>query len=1012
MTEEQVFLAARDLPDPQARLIYLNRVCVSVEFRRKVDAMLVAHFQSLEFQDMPVSDQRPPAQTDGVTASFHAAPSTLGDDGSASVADDLPFLNPPSRPDSLGRLGHYEVLAVIGRGGFGIVLKAFDDVLHRIVAVKLLAPELAATSPARKRFLREARAAAAVRHENVVQIYAVEEQPFPYLVMEFIPGETLQDCINRTGPLEVAQVVRIGIQVANGLAAAHDTGLIHRDVKPANILLEAGICNRVRLTDFGLARAADDASQTQSGSMAGTPMYMAPEQANAEKLDHRTDLFSLGSVLYAMVTGRHPFRANSTMAVLKRVCDDHPRSISEIIPETPDWLCQVIAKLHAKNRDDRYQTAREVIAALALGQVLLLVAVEPATPKPVTLPRRRSRAVAIAALMLLAMTVATVGIVWQYTDRTYTTPSLRQVAETPSPVPDPPKTIPPVSPTRDLGLNANSFEEIHGATLAELQAWAAKLPKLFRPNHLSARGGSERVLFDAVAGYDPGGTIWELSSSATIAELETDWHTHMRNGFQSELICTTPDSRVCLFVKAFRPQIKWHGNAAFMLDRGAVERDLSCWPLSLQACGGYYELSLRPNAGGGRDSQFRFELTADQLVIQVEAARKRNWRLEFLSPNAAADRNTFTAVFCENRPAIEWEYIHKSTTSKLEAAVSENRKRGFRLQAIASQQEDGDVRYCTVWVKDTRPLAVTDNGRDALYRVLKSGGQLVYFQNGQRMVRSNPPYQPLDPGPLELLELFLSYPAFNNASVNALADIPHVLYRVEINGTNLTDAGLDKLLALPALRDVIIFDFNNSLLTDDGFRSIARLDNLSELRVRQTAIDGSGFGHLRGIRLGTLDCQQCEQFGDAALDHLADMTTLRELHLRGTSVTGRGLSKLARLVNLRSFTAGGPGIGDSFTITANNFKKLEYLHLTTSHITDVGMSRLAELDKLKILKIDGSGPGITDVGLMKLANRPALRELNVHGCGVTAEGVKTLAKSLPKCRIESDSGVIAPTEKD
>ena len=212
----------------------------------------------------------------------------------------LDFLQPSTRPDSLGRIGHYEVLEVLGKGGFGIVFRAFDETLQRVVAIKVLAAQIAATSPARKRFLREARSSAKVRHENVVQVYAVEEQPLPYLVMEFIPGETLQQRLDRTGPLETPEVLQIGRQIAEGLAAAHAQGLIHRDIKPGNILIEAGPNQHVKITDFGLARAADDASMTQSGFIAGTPMYMAPEQAHGDKLDHRADLFSLGSVLYTM----------------------------------------------------------------------------------------------------------------------------------------------------------------------------------------------------------------------------------------------------------------------------------------------------------------------------------------------------------------------------------------------------------------------------------------------------------------------------------------------------------------------------------------------------------------------------------------------------------------------------------------------------------------------------------------------------------------------------------------
>ena len=281
--------------------------------------------------------------------------------------DALDFLQPSTRPDSLGRLGHYEVLQVLGKGGFGIVFRAFDETLQRVVAIKVLAPQMAATSPARKRFLREARSSAKVRHENIVQVYAVEEQPLPYLVMEFIPGETLQQRLDRTGPLETAEVLQMGRQIALGLAAAHGTGLIHRDIKPGNILIEAGPHPHVKITDFGLARAADDASMTQSGIVAGTPMFMAPEQARGDDVDHRADLFSLGSVLYTMCSGRPPFRANNMVAVLKRVAEDTPRPIPEIIPEVPQWLCDLITRLHAKNPADRFSSAQEVADLLAKG---------------------------------------------------------------------------------------------------------------------------------------------------------------------------------------------------------------------------------------------------------------------------------------------------------------------------------------------------------------------------------------------------------------------------------------------------------------------------------------------------------------------------------------------------------------------------------------------------------------------------------------------------------------------
>jgi serine/threonine protein kinase len=272
----------------------------------------------------------------------------------------LEFLDPPTGPGHLGRFGPYEVLGLLGRGGMGVVLKAFDPALHRLVAIKVLAPELATSATARQRFAREARAVAAIVHDHIVAIHAVDSwNGLPYLVMPYVPGRSLQERINANGPLGVMEVLRIGIQTASGLAAAHARGVIHRDIKPSNILLENGV-ERVKITDFGLARAADDASLTQSGYLAGTPQYMAPEQARGEPIDPRADLFSLGSVLYAACTGRSPFRAETTMGVLRRVCDDTPRPIREVNPDVPDWLAAIIDRLLAKDPADRFATAAEV----------------------------------------------------------------------------------------------------------------------------------------------------------------------------------------------------------------------------------------------------------------------------------------------------------------------------------------------------------------------------------------------------------------------------------------------------------------------------------------------------------------------------------------------------------------------------------------------------------------------------------------------------------------------------
>jgi serine/threonine protein kinase len=373
MTERDIFLALLDIPDRDERTSFLEEACAGhPELRAGVEELLAAHEKSGRFLNAADDPDR-----------------TMDSAGQS----DLGFLDPPTKPGSLGRLGHYEILGVLGRGGFGIVFKAFDDTLHRIVAIKAMAPHLAATSPPRKRFLGEARAVAAIKHENVVSVFAVEEKPIPYLVMEFVAGDTLQSHLDRTGPLELSEMISISKQIAKGLDAAHTTGLIHRDIKPANILLEAGPELKVKLTDFGLARAADDAQQAQSGAICGTPMYMSPEQAQGKPLDVRSDLFSLGSVMYVMASGRPPFRAESTLAVMKRLVEDTPRPIREIVPKVPEWLCRVIGTLQAKNPSDRYGSAKEVVAALDGG--------ESAAPR-VAKPRFRWAAAAAILLPILA----------------------------------------------------------------------------------------------------------------------------------------------------------------------------------------------------------------------------------------------------------------------------------------------------------------------------------------------------------------------------------------------------------------------------------------------------------------------------------------------------------------------------------------------------------------------------------------------------------------------------------
>jgi hypothetical protein len=296
-----------------------------------------------------LEEQPPPSADAGITVEEREGPAAI-------VFPDLPTEKGP-----LGRLDDLHVRRELGRGRFGVVYEAVDEL--DLVAVKVLRPQLAADPRERSRFEQEARKAAAVRHDHIVTVYRVGQAPgskLPYLVMEYLEGETLAARLRREGvlpPREAAELVR---QVALGLAAAHARGLVHRDVKPSNILLEAG-SGRAKVTDFGLARAtAAGATASQSGAVVGTPAYMSPEQVAAPaKVDGRSDVYGLGVVLYEALTGEQPFRGLPHL-VLQQAMHDEPRPPRQLNDAVPRDLETVTLKCLAKEADRRYPSAGEL----------------------------------------------------------------------------------------------------------------------------------------------------------------------------------------------------------------------------------------------------------------------------------------------------------------------------------------------------------------------------------------------------------------------------------------------------------------------------------------------------------------------------------------------------------------------------------------------------------------------------------------------------------------------------
>jgi serine/threonine-protein kinase len=270
------------------------------------------------------------------------------------------MLSEPKHPETLGSLNRYEVESVIGAGGMGLVLRGYDHDLQRPVAIKTILPRLSKNGTAKQRFAREARAVAALLHPNVISVHDVDESNgIPWFVMPYIAGPSLREMVASNGPLPEREIVRIGLQIASGLAAAHSQGLVHRDIKPANILIDNRV-NRVVITDFGLARRQSDDAITQTGNLAGTLSYMSPEQVRGEDLDGRSDLFSLGCVLYFLSTGEVPFPSGRAFESIQKITGHPHADVRTLNPEISKTLAGAIDKLLEKDADRRFESAAEL----------------------------------------------------------------------------------------------------------------------------------------------------------------------------------------------------------------------------------------------------------------------------------------------------------------------------------------------------------------------------------------------------------------------------------------------------------------------------------------------------------------------------------------------------------------------------------------------------------------------------------------------------------------------------
>ncbi len=1021
MSEMEIFLEALNRNETAERATYLDQVCgLGTPLRARIEVLL-AHHQSEGTLDV----QRPAEMLAALETGLQTNdPGAAKNEFSNPLEQIRPYLQPTSRSDSLGRLGHYEILKVLGVGGFGLVFQAFDDSLHRVVAIKVLSPRLAVTSPPRKRFLREARASAQVRHENVVQIYAVEENPIPFLVMEFIEGITVQQHLDKTGPLESAEVVRLGKQIALGLAAAHEKGLIHRDVKPANILIESGPDRRVLLTDFGLARTADAASQSQSNVIAGTPLYMAPEQASGDALDHRVDLFSLGSVLYAMIAGHSPFRAPSMLAVMKRVAEDTPRPIQQIIPEVPRGLSAIIERLLEKDPADRFQSAREVTDVLAELESKLargedaIVSLPKHLAKPLPRsPRWRWAAASLATLCAIAI------IVSEMTGLT----SLFQTRP-----PNPPMN--PVAKKKDKSLSDEFRRDEYTTRLAaipvtkRIREVRAELTR----NNPDFNGDFEIVVEgDAVVELEfEGKNVSDISALRAFRDLRK---LTISNLTVTDLTPLTGMKLTSLKLNDCGPVADlaplqgmpletlslWNafhgsdlsplrGTQLKVLNIGGLGQKIDLGPLAgLPLEELYMNRTATADLSPLKDMPLRTLHCANNPVVDITPLGGLKLEHLNISGTKVTDLTPIhglplITLACDNLPATDMsplqgmQLIHINYKNCRYSDVSvlrqmplvdvfcdfEEKRDGPTLRAIPTLERINDKPAAEILVLSERA---------ALEGLLAAGGK-VYATDNQtaytkatglpmgitcgRIQISGHQFKGFPKlifstiGPLRPTWIDMVSTSWQAVGVLASTPISSKLKHLKLDDVDVGEGLFDDIAQIQTLETLSIAKWRS---ISDEFRKVKKLAGTKAIE-----ITGEGFRKLRNLpKLKSI-----------------------ELHFREGSLTPTGMLSFAELPALESLRVEGARLGvDHFKELAKT-ENIKILDLPNSGLTDESLRHLVKMQSLESLGLQGNP--ITAKGLLELKVLPNLKNMRLSKGVVSVEDAKGLRSEMPKCEISLD----------
>jgi tRNA A-37 threonylcarbamoyl transferase component Bud32/Leucine-rich repeat (LRR) protein len=1020
-----------------------DSAAVAEILREPVDESLLARLYRLA-----------PSGTEGWGATQGGVPHQLGWETHAGPLTEQAhdFLAPPQGPGELGRLAGYRVLKLLGAGGMGVVLQAEDLLLKRWVALKAMHPSLAASVSARKRFLREAQALAAIRHEHVVPIYEVgEDRGIPFLAMPLLHGENLEQRLQREGRLPLAEVLRIGREAAEGLAAAHSRGLIHRDIKPANIWLEArdeirrsneasaptGSCSsyRVQLLDFGLARTGEgQGNLTGTGVPIGTPAYMAPEQCRGEVADARSDLFSLGIILYRMGTGKLPFKGLDRASSSPPPPREQPASPHEFNPDMPPALADVILQLLAWDPALRPASAEEV------ADRLLSVGPQPAAvPPAVTGPRpaaagawkRSGLAAAVALVVLLPVGYFVGGSVFRFATNQGQVVIEVNDPDTEVTLKEGGAVIQDGKAQRQVTLSAGRHE------LEVRIRDAAGEVRFFSKVFLLRRGGKEIV------------NVHQELDQARLAAAKS----------------SRPDGKP--------PEPSAAGEA------GEAERRATLWALSRGAKGTILVGDAKKDLALARD-------------LPAGAFRVVNVRFGPESKPSDPELDRLQDLPHLTSLKLQAPWVSDASLARLKSLVNLR-----RLDVVAREVSDAGLLHLQGLTNLDHLLLINTSVTGAGLVHLKAFPNLKHLElSGTRVTEAGVEHLVALPGltgwltldncgvtdagleRLKTLTRLTGLRLANNpvsdaglAGLEAMSNLEELdlcqtgvsdaglvhlkalrnLQRLRLAKTAVSDAGLAKL---EGLRNLVWIDLCGTRVTDAGLISITALAPAGpfEVLLQGTRVSSRGVADFKGAfpratiqwwepnrsaaeailaAGGSIHVRRQNQSDDwpvraaaelpqeyfwltrASLvgvrkplgEVLAKVAALNDpqfdgldsLDLSGSAVTDADLVCLDRLSGLRRLVLDATGIRIAGLVHLRGLTHLRELRLGCQGITDLGAGVICRLKELQRLSMAGSG--LTDMGLGVLKELSALQELDLTSTKVTAEGVAALQKALPKCRI-------------